>query len=461
MDERRGGVEECRARVIVVCVLAVTGCLLLSCATDPQDLVQDLGHPGRREAARQQLLIAKDRAVGPLLEALEDPSHGPARPELAEVLIGLLVRTGDRRISADLSQRLADDPDAAVRARIARGAGLHRRKEFIEPLLRVGLADADGDAVHQSLIALGVLRTQLTPEQDQHLLTAAAGLVRHAHKGVRTEARILAEARVAELVEQGRARALQARMAEAESLFYAATAIVPDNKYANYQLARLRYDEGDTASGLAMLRTHGMLLDIPRTDARPIIDGHLDEPMWADAVHASGFFSYVSEHNAAIPSSVDTDIRLAWDDEALYIGFVGHDDDPASIEAPTLVDDRDLWYEDIVEIYMDANLDHRSYVHMGINSIGTCADAWHAAGMAERDRTWNSDITIGARVGDAEWVLELAIPFDGDHLPRPQPGAVWGFNFVRTYRGAEFSQWVRTFQSGGHSPDDFGFLVFE
>lgn len=445
-------------RFFVLCMMCLVS---YACGTDPEDLVEDLGHPGRREAARQQLLIAKDRAVAPLLAALDDTSNGAARPELAEVLIGLLVRTADRSISDDLIRRLADDPDAAVRARIARGAGLHRRQEFIPSLLDAGLADTDGDAVHESLVALGILRPRLTPAQDKQLLVAAAGLVRHPHKGVRTEARILAEARVAELVEQGRALALQARMAAAESLFHEAIAIVPDNKYANYRLARLRYDEGDTAGGLALLRTHGMLLDVPRTNAPPHIDGHLDEASWAAAAHASGFYSYVSEHNAAIPSSVDTDIRLMWDDDALYIGFVGHDDDPGSIEAPTLVDDRDLWYEDIVEIYMDADLDHRSYVHMGINSIGTRSDAWHASGLAERDRSWNSDARIGARVHDTGWVLELAIPFDGHRLPRPSAGTVWGFNFVRTYRGAEFSQWVRTFSSGGHSPDDFGFVVFQ
>ena len=46
--------------------------VITSCATDPEDLVEDLGHPGRRESARQLLLLAKDRAVVPLLKALAD-----------------------------------------------------------------------------------------------------------------------------------------------------------------------------------------------------------------------------------------------------------------------------------------------------------------------------------------------------------------------------------------------------
>ncbi|HIG16798.1 MAG TPA: hypothetical protein EYQ31_05630 [Candidatus Handelsmanbacteria bacterium] len=435
--------------------------MLLGCGTDPEDLVEDLGHPGRRETARQELLIAKDRAVGPLLEALADIEYGEARPELAEVLVGLLVRTGDERITRDLTKRLADDPDPAVRARIARAVGLHRRKEFLEALLQTGLADADGEVLHETLIALGVFRSLLEPHQEEQLLIAAAGLVGNPHKGVRTEARILAEARVAELVEQGRARALQAQMAEAESLFQAAVAIVPDNKYANYRMARLRYDGNDRQAGLLLLRTHGMLLDVPRAAAVPDIDGHLDEQMWAGAVKASGFFSFVSLHKAAIPSSVDTDIYLAWDDDALYIGFVGHDDDPGNIKALVMNEDAVIWHDDVIEIFLDANLDHQSYTHLGVNSLGVRSDSWVAGGLDGKDDDWDGDVTIGNHVGDAEWTLELAIRFDGGHHPRPEVGSTWGFNFVRTYRGAEYSQWVRTFATGGHSPDDFGFLVFQ
>jgi len=31
---------------------------------------------------------------------------------------------------------------------------------------------------------------------------------------------------------------------------------------------------------------------------------------------------------------------------------------------------------------------------------------------------------------------------------------------VRVFRGAEYSQWVRTYD-GGHRPDDFGLLIFK
>jgi hypothetical protein len=430
------------------------------CGTGPEDLVDDLAHPGRREAARQQLLIAKDRAVGPLLEALADTDNGDARPELADVLVSLHVRTADARIIDDLSERLSTDPDPRVLARIARAAGLHRRHDLIEPLLASGIVDGDDDVVHQSLVALGLMRERLTEAQEAHLVETSAQLVNRPHKGVRTEARILAEKHVAELVEQGRARAVQAEMAAAESLYQAAIDLVPDNKYANYRLARLRFDAGERAEGLQRLREHGMLLDVPRTARPPRIDGRVDPAEWQGAVHASGFYSYVSAHNATIPASVETDIYLAWDETALYIGFVGHDDEPGDIVAHTESDDEDLWYEDIVELFLDASLDHQTYVHMGINTRGALADAWHSTGLSEADEAWDLERDLAVHIGEAAWSLELALRYDAERLPQPSPGSVWGFNFVRTFRGSEYSQWVRTFASGGHSPDDFGFLVF-
>ena len=46
--------------------------------------------PTVRETAMRHLLLAKDRAVGPLVAALDDTSSAPGRPELADVLVSLM-----------------------------------------------------------------------------------------------------------------------------------------------------------------------------------------------------------------------------------------------------------------------------------------------------------------------------------------------------------------------------------
>ena len=203
-----------------------------------------------------------------------------------------------------------------------------------------------------------------------------------------------------------------------------------------------------------------MLLDVPRLRRAPTLDGHLDDGEWRTAAPARGFFIYSPSHKAALPSGVDTEIRVARTDEDLWIAFTGHDDHLDSLVVKTHEEDGGLWWEDIIEIYLDADLDHRSYVHAGINSIGVTSDAWHPNGLGGQDEAYDTGARVAARVGEDAWYLEVAIPFREPHLPPPRRGDVWGYNLVRTYRGSEFSQWVRTY-AGAHAPDEFGFLVFE
>ena len=63
--------------------------------------------------------LAKDRAVEPLLQALEEPANTAARPAV-NVLVSL-TRVEDDRIAAALTDHLVNDPQVAMRSRIALG----------------------------------------------------------------------------------------------------------------------------------------------------------------------------------------------------------------------------------------------------------------------------------------------------------------------------------------------------
>lgn len=433
--------------------------LLAACGGIDQT-VDDLADPSRHEEARQELLLAKDQAVDALLGALEDPERAGVRVDVVDVLASLNLRVEDPRIEEALRQHLVNDPDPGVRTRIARSAGLHRRPDFIEPLLVAGLADPDGDVVLQSLIALEALEGRMTPEQRDRRFTKSLEFADHPHEGVALEARILLENRAGDLVDEGRALEIQARTAEAESLYTRALEMVPDSRFAAYRLSRMHFDAGRRDRGLGMLRGHGMLLDVPRVTGTVVADGRLDEPLWSAAASADHFYVFVFAHRAAFLSPVASEIRLARSDEALYIGFIGYDESPDSLVVNTHEEDGEIWWEDTLEIFLDASLDHRSYIHMGVNSLGVRADASHADGLMSKDMVWDADADVGAFVSEDAWSVEVVLRFGEPWLPRPGAGDVWGANFVRCHRGAEYSQWVRTFSGGGHTPDEFGFLLF-
>src|SRR5918993_4758751 len=61
--------------------------------------------------------------------------------------------------------------------------------------------------------------------------------------------------------------------------------------------------------------------------AGPItLDGVLDEPSWNDAPVASHFLQ--NDPREGQPATFDTDVRVLYDDGALYFGVFARDDDP-------------------------------------------------------------------------------------------------------------------------------------
>ena len=430
------------------------------CVTGLEDSIEKLGGDAdMRAEGRQELLLAKDRAVGPLLKALEEPRYGAGRMELVEVLAGLLNRVEDERIESTLLRYLREDGDYRVRARIARQLGLYKPKKYIEPFLQA-LEDTSGAVCQQALLALGKVEGELSEQQRQRLRQESRRLMTHPHKGARLEAAIRVENFVHRWIEDARQLALEAQLTEAEVLFEKALEYAPASKRGNYRLARFYLDNGREEQGQALLRRHGMVLDVPRLSRAPELDGRLDEAVWREAAQADSFYQHSSQHYAAIPSPRSTRIYLGYTEEAFFFGFYGYDAHPDSLKGTSRNFDSDVWYGDTVELFIDPGFTHRTYVHVGINCLGTVSDAWVNGGLGERSVSWNADAVAAVYVGDDFWSVEYRLNLGGEEVPLPKSGERWGFNFVRVFRAAEYSQWVRTYR-GGHSPDDFGMLLFK
>ncbi|MEE2657623.1 MAG: HEAT repeat domain-containing protein [Candidatus Latescibacterota bacterium] len=448
-------------RRVAVRLLPLGAMLISACEPSIDNLVDDLAHEGSAgDAALRELLLSKDRAVPFLLEALRDPDRSTSRPQLVRVLASLTLRVADAQIPAELIHLLESDPNSSVRVAVANAAGYYRLIVLSKPLLVTGAHDSNADVRHQSLRALRLMAEEIPAELNQRVCIRAAELLNDGHRGVREEAAIRAEELVGERLDAARGLVLKAQEAQAESVYLEALQLVPDSKRANYRLARLFLDRGDSAAAFSRLRDHGLLLDVPVFDSPPMMDGRIDDTCWQSATRVDGLYQYVGVHRAALPSEVNTELFIGRDRDHLYVGFIGHDDSPADLLARTVEEDVDLWRDDIVEIYLDANLDHRSYVHIGINSAGVKADAWHTHGLEGKDQEWDADLRLRHYVGDDRWSLEVAFRFGEPELSPPVSGQLWGFNFVRTYRGSEYSQWVRTYGRDAHSPDDFGLLRF-
>ena len=457
MRDRWPGTEGRRRALVLLQALALT-----ACGPSLDDLVEGLEDPEERESARQELLLATDRAVPPLLAALEDPSRAEARPHLVDVLLSLMTRVEDGRILPRLEHHLLTDGDSQVRARIARGLGVQERVEAAGALVQA--LEKEGEAaVRQELLAALNRLDELEEDLGKRAHAMALRLAGSSHTGTRMEARIRLADTVDKLLEEARKAELEADLPLALDLYRQAVAAFPGSRRANHRLARHLFDNGRVDEGLERLRRHGMLLDVPRLPSAPRIDGRLDEPLWAAAARADSFYQFSNQHNAAMASDLRTQLLAGYTSEALFIGFRGFDAHPDSIVAGDHAHDGELWWDDMVELFIDADLDRMNYVHSGVNARGVVSDRYLQKSdrrITDEERAWEADGEAAAHVGDDSWSLEYRLDFGQPQLPRPKPGVVWGFNFSRTFRGREYAQWVRTFGISAHNPDDFGALLF-
>jgi len=204
-----------------------------------------------------------------------------------------------------------------------------------------------------------------------------------------------------------------------------------------------------------------------RIDAPPRIDGKLDDAAWRKCPPLSPF----TDPFGVLPSVVPTDARFAYDDENLYASFrCLYPADAPPPQAVVTERDKALYLEDCVEVFLDADLDRKTYRQFVVNAIGTPFDAE----MDARGRlaaSWNGSWTVKvgsenpartAAPGRAAWTVEMAIPWKTLGVGAPRPGTKMGLQIVRNHVAPyDWSQWSPTFTEYNHVPARFGVLMLQ
>lgn len=315
--------------------------LLGACAPGPEDLIDDLsGSQDEREAAAQELLLAKEKAVGPLLAALADPEKKQAQAALVEILVSLMMRVEDARIAAALTGLLDGGSDADLRARLLRLVGMHRRTQLLDAVIE-GLSDPSASVRLEALIAIDGFAGKRQPEQEAEVDLMARKLLRDESLPVAREAMIRVASQVDALLDKANQAALAARLAEAESLFVAALEMDLSSQRAQYRLSRFIYDN-DSERGIDSLRAHGLLLDVPLLPQTPTLDGRLDDDVWSRAARADGTYQFSFSHTAATPSDHASHFFIGRTARSLWIGFYGEDSEPQDLVAKVTPDMQEI-----------------------------------------------------------------------------------------------------------------------
>jgi hypothetical protein len=217
------------------------------------------------------------------------------------------------------------------------------------------------------------------------------------------------------------------------------------------------------------------------------IDGHLDDPAWANAAWTDAFVDILGADHTK--PRFRTRVKMLWDDDFLYIAAELEEPD---VWATLTAHDSVIFRDNDFEVFLNPTGDMLKYFEFEINALNTGWDLflpkpYNKGGSA--DNSWEmpgykSAIAIDGTLNDPRdrdkgWSLELALPWSAfverSGRARPSPGDSWRINFSRVewqvrvvngkyekVPGLRENNWVWSPQGvvNMHVPENWGIVQF-
>ncbi|QIH38504.1 carbohydrate binding family 9 domain-containing protein [Flavobacterium sp. Sr18] len=161
------------------------------------------------------------------------------------------------------------------------------------------------------------------------------------------------------------------------------------------------------------------------------IDGNLNEPIWQSAAVATDFIMFEPDNGKAIPENKRTEVKVLYDNDAIYIGAMMYDDNPDKILREITQRDN-FGTSDIFGVFINGFNDGQQDFQFFVNAADGQADCITTDTNGEDyswDAVWKSKAVITAK----GWIVEMRIPyaalrFSGENKQ------TWGLNFFREIR---------------------------
>ncbi len=184
-----------------------------------------------------------------------------------------------------------------------------------------------------------------------------------------------------------------------------------------------------------------------RAKAAIHIDGKLDDADWANAQPSSDFTQ--SYPKAGDPGTHRTEVRVLYDDAALYVGVRAFDDHPELIASQLARRDATGIYSDWIHVVVDSYHDRRNAFRFSVNPLGVQKDVLHSDDRTE-DLNWDAVWEVATSVDSAGWTAEYRIPLSQLRFGSAPRGEerTWGLqvqrDIARTGERDSWSPWKRT-----------------
>jgi hypothetical protein len=167
------------------------------------------------------------------------------------------------------------------------------------------------------------------------------------------------------------------------------------------------------------------------TSEKITLDGKLDEVIWQSVPIATNFVMFQPDNGKPIPENKRTEVRVLYDNEAIYIGALLYDNEPNKILKEITKRD-DFGAADFFGIFINGYNDGQQNFQFFVNAPNGQADCLATDSNGE-DYSWDAVWDSKTLITSFGWAVEMRIPyaalrFSGDKKQ------TWGVNFFREIR---------------------------
>ena len=170
----------------------------------------------------------------------------------------------------------------------------------------------------------------------------------------------------------------------------------------------------------------------------PVVDGVLDDAVWASAAVIDDFVQQEPDEGAA--ATERTEVRILYDLQTLYLGVRAYDSSPGDVTATEMRRDSNrILDEDNFQIILDTFMDSRSAYMFVTTPLGAQLDQQvsnegegsRAGGASSNvNKDWDGVWSVSAHRDAEGWIAEIAIPMVTLRFPESSTQS-WGINLMR------------------------------
>ncbi|MEN9399959.1 MAG: hypothetical protein RL632_1060 [Bacteroidota bacterium] len=193
--------------------------------------------------------------------------------------------------------------------------------------------------------------------------------------------------------------------------------------------------------GLVFIFTHVFVfgqqtITALRTDEKIHIDGNFTEDAWSKAIPVKNFVQF--KPHPGDSSSQQTEVRVIYDDQALYVSAICYDN-PEHVSK--ILSQRDDFNANVdnFQVILDTYNDDQNGFSFGVSSMGVQFDSKVTAvsESVEVNMVWSSAVMRNEK----GYQVEMRIPYSAIRFPKKDI-QTWGINFYRQIsRQREESVW--------------------